>query len=86
MICNNCGVIIYVFVMISCDIYLCEASQLPAHCKAFEIFIRTHEACNLIMYQESSSQKRFLFTFIYIRIRSSPNISLELIIFLRNIE
>ena len=63
MICNNCGVIIYVFVMISCDIYLYEVIQLPAHCKAFEIFIRTHEACNPIMYQESSSHKRFLFTF-----------------------
>ena len=65
MICNNCGVIIYVSVMISRDIYLYEISKLPAHCKAFEIFIRTHEACNLIMYQESSSQKRILFTFIF---------------------
>ena len=65
MICNNCGVIISVFVMISNDIYLYEVSELIVHSKAFRLFIRTHEACNLIMYEEFSSHKRWLFPFIF---------------------
>ena len=42
MIHNNCGVIIKQYVMISNDIYFYQIGQLTVHCKAFEIFIRTH--------------------------------------------